>query len=146
MVGNTVATGGASGTIANIGIASGTATVGTVGTTSGEFFGADGKISEDVIRIQDSFYYQDYSYVVKVLVNLLTSGEMRLSQQFILLVGMYLVRLKLLVVQITRITAQTVDSFTPELASTLRTLFITIFGRRLGTVDDGTIFESISKS
>ena len=33
--------------------ASGTATVGTVGSTSGEFFGADGKISEDVMRVQD---------------------------------------------------------------------------------------------
>ena len=39
---------------------------------------------------------------------------------------------------VTRITAQSLESFTPELASTLRTLFIAVFGRRLGTVDDGT--------
>ena len=44
--------------IANIGVASGSATVGTVGKTVGSFFGADGKISEDVMRIQDSNFYQ----------------------------------------------------------------------------------------
>ena len=49
VVGNTVSTGSASGTIANINIATGSANVGTIGTTSGEFFGAEGKISEDVI-------------------------------------------------------------------------------------------------
>ena len=30
------------------------------------------------------------------------------------------------------------DTFTPELASTFTNLFTTVFGRRLGTVDDGT--------
>ena len=39
--------------------------MGTVGDTSGEFFGADGKISEDVMRVQDSNFYQDYSYVIE---------------------------------------------------------------------------------
>ena len=65
-VGNTIAVGSTTGVIANISIASGTATVGTIGDTSGEFFGADGKISEDVMRVQDSIFYQDYSYVVRV--------------------------------------------------------------------------------
>ena len=58
--------GSASATIANIDIASGTANTGTESVTAGEFLGSDGIISEDVNRIQDSFYYQDYSYVVKV--------------------------------------------------------------------------------
>ena len=44
-----------------------------------------------------------------------------------------------------KITPQTVDSFTPELASTLKTLFITIFGRRLGTIDDGLSLIHISE-
>ena len=44
-----------------------------------------------------------------------------------------------------KITPQTVDSFTPELASTLKTLFITIFGRRLGTIDDGTSLKATPK-
>ena len=65
-VGNTVAAGGASGKIANIDTASLTAVVDTTATTVGDFLTEAGKISSDVMRIQDSFYYQDYSYVVKV--------------------------------------------------------------------------------
>ena len=36
-------------------------------------------------------------------------------------------------------------TFTPELASLLRTAFTTIFGRRLGTVDDGTTLRATPK-
>ena len=42
------------------------ATAGTIIETDGEFVGVDGQISENTKRIQDSLYYQDYSYVVKV--------------------------------------------------------------------------------
>jgi len=42
------------------------AKVGSVGYTVGNFIGADGKISESSKRIQDSKYYQDYSYVIKI--------------------------------------------------------------------------------
>jgi len=137
VVGNTVSTGSASGKIANIGIASGTATVGTVGATSGEFFGAEGKISEDVMRVQDSNYYQDYSYVVKVGQSI---NEWRDAIKSTVHPAGWNVFGEVEVVgrAVTRITAQSVDSFTPELASTLRTLFTAVFGRRLGTVDDGT--------
>ena len=41
-----------------------------------------------------------------------------------------------------RIQAQTLESFTPELASLLSTLFTAVFGRRLGTVDDGTTLRA----
>ena len=40
--------------------------VGTVSTSEGVLFGADGRLSESSKKIQDSFYYQDFSYVVKV--------------------------------------------------------------------------------
>lgn len=40
--------------------------VGSVGYTVGSFIGADGKISESSKKIQDSKYYQDFSYVVKI--------------------------------------------------------------------------------
>lgn len=39
---------------------------GTVSSSEGVLFGADGRISESSKKIQDSFYYQDFSYVVKV--------------------------------------------------------------------------------
>jgi len=40
--------------------------IGAIGLTTGEFLNADGFISEGSKRIQDSFYYQDYSYVIRI--------------------------------------------------------------------------------
>ena len=136
-VGNTIAVGSTSGTIANISIASATATVGTVGDTSGEFFGADGRISEDVMRVQDSNFYQDYSYVVKVGQSI---NEWRDSIKSTVHPAGWNVFGEVEIVgrAVTGVVAQTVDSFTPELASLFRTIFTSVFGRRLGTVDDGT--------
>ena len=144
VVGNTVSAGGASGTIANIGIASITSSVGNITTTVGEFLGEEGKLSSDVMRIQDSYYYQDYSYVVKVGESINTwrdaikstvhpagwavFGEVEVKS-----------RVKAGVV------AQTLDSFTPELASLFTNLITTVFGRRLGTNDDGTSLRSSPK-
>ena len=144
VVGNTVTAGGASGTIANIGIASITSSVGNITTTVGEFLGEEGKLSSDVMRIQDSYYYQDYSYVVKVGESINTwrdaikstvhpagwavFGEVEVKS-----------RVKAGVV------AQTLDSFTPELASLFTNLITTVFGRRLGTNDDGTSLRSSPK-
>ena len=46
-------------------LATATTTVSAVATTSGTFLNEDGHISETTMRIQDSLYYQDYSYVIK---------------------------------------------------------------------------------
>ena len=43
-----------------------TATIGTQITTSGKYINQDGHISEGSKKIQDSLYYQDYSYVIRV--------------------------------------------------------------------------------
>ena len=136
-VGNTIAVGSTTGVIANIGIASGTASVGTVGSTSGEFFGADGKVSEDVMRVQDSSFYQDYSYVVRVGQSI---NEWRDAIKSTVHPAGWNVfgEVEIIGRATTGITAQTVDSFTPEFASLFRTMFVSVFGRRLGTVDDGT--------
>ena len=136
-VGNTIAVGSTSGTIANISIASATATVGTVADTSGEFFGADGRVSEDIIRVQDSNFYQDYSYVVRVGQSI---NEWRDAIKSTVHPAGWNVFGEVEIVgrATTGIVAQTVDSFTPELASLFRTIFTSVFGRRLGTVDDGT--------
>lgn len=40
--------------------------VGTIGTTIGNFVNERGKISNDSMRLQDSFYYQDFSYVARL--------------------------------------------------------------------------------
>lgn len=57
---------GASATICQCDVASILPETGTVSTSEGVLFGADGRISESSKKIQDSFYYQDFSYVVKV--------------------------------------------------------------------------------
>ena len=141
VAGNTIAVGSTSGTIANISIASATASVGTVADTSGEFFGADGRISEDVMRVQDSNFYQDYSYVVKVGQSI---NEWRDAIKSTVHPAGWNVFGEVEIVgrAVTGVVAQSVDSFTPELASLFRTLFTNVFGRRLGTVDDGTTLRA----
>jgi len=44
----------------------GTATIGALITTAGKYINQNGHLSEGSKKIQDSLYYQDYSYVVKV--------------------------------------------------------------------------------
>lgn len=53
----------ASGT--SVGSAFGLAELGTVYTTPGNFINSDGKISDSSKRIQDSRFYQDYSYQIR---------------------------------------------------------------------------------
>ena len=135
--GNTVSTPGASATIVQIDTPTITPSVGTTATTSGEFLGERGKVSSDVMRVQDSFYYQDYSYVVKVGESINT---WRNTIKRTVHPAGWAVFGEVSIVSSVKagIQAQTLDSFTPELASLFKTVFTTIFGRRLGTVDDGT--------
>ena len=58
--------GGATGTVVAISKALGSSTVGTTSTSSGFYRGINHLLGEDLIRIQDSYYYQKYSYEVIV--------------------------------------------------------------------------------
>ncbi len=57
---------GASGTIIKADIATASSSVATTSTSIGEYSGIRSLLGEDLNRIQDSFYYQDYSYEVQV--------------------------------------------------------------------------------
>lgn len=57
---------GSEATIVSVNEPSLKASVGPIIESIGGFVNADGKISESSKKIQDSFYYQDYSYVIKV--------------------------------------------------------------------------------
>ena len=139
---NTIAVGGSkSGTIANISTAVGTAQIGQIAKTSGNFLTAAGQISEVNIRVQDSLYYQDYSYVIRVgeSINLWRDAiKSTVHPAGWAVFG----QVDIVGRADARITPQTVESFTPELASTLRGIFTTVFGRRLGTIDDGTALKA----
>jgi len=144
VVGNSITTAGASGTIANIDIATGTAQVGTIANTAGNFLNSEGQISEVNVRVQDSYYYQDYSYVIKVGQSI---NEWRDAIKSTVHPAGWAVFGEVEVVgrANAQVSIQTVDSYSPELASTLRTIFTTVFGRRLGTVDDGTSIKATAK-
>ena len=123
-----------------------TSVIGTVGTTVGNFVDDKGKVSVDTMRIQDSLYYQDYSYVVRIGQSINewresvrrsvhpagwnVFGEVSFASQ--------------VAARIQNPAAGSVgdsvsdETFTPELASTFTNLFTTIFGRRLGTTTDST--------
>ena len=57
---------GASGTIVKADIATATSSVATSATSEGSYTGINSLVGEDLIRVQDSYYYQDYSYEVQV--------------------------------------------------------------------------------
>ena len=67
-----VDSGGASAEIAAISRARGQSTVASTSTDIGNYSGINNLLGEDLIRLQDSFYYQDYSYEVIVGQSLVT--------------------------------------------------------------------------
>ena len=144
VVGNTVSTTTGSGVIANIDTAIGTGQVGTFTETSGNFLDNDGILSNELQRIQDSFYYQDYSYVVRVGDSINTWRDAIKST--VHPAGWNVFGEVEVVGSVSaKVSVQTLDSYSPEFASALRGVFTTIFGRRLGTVDDGTSIRANSK-
>ena len=139
---NTIAVGvSKSGTIANISTAVGTAQVGQIAKTAGNFLTSAGQVSEINIRVQDSFYYQDYSYVVRVGESINTWRDAIKSTVHPAGWAVF-GQVDVVGRADARISAQTLESFTPELASTIKGLFTEIFGRRLGTIDDGTALKA----
>ena len=57
---------GATATIVTADIATGTTAVTTTGTEAGAYPNVYNRLGEDLVRIQDSYYYQDYSYEVQI--------------------------------------------------------------------------------
>ena len=57
---------GGSGTLKRLDVASATVNVVAVADTDGKFLNEDGYVSEQTMKVQDSLYYQDFSYVLKV--------------------------------------------------------------------------------
>jgi hypothetical protein len=122
----------------------------------GDFITDRGKVSEDSMRVQDSYYYQDYSYVVRIGESINqwreairrsvhpagwnVFGEVSFATS--------LAEAQLNSLRIQAPAAGSVgdftgdDTFTPELASILTAIFQNIFGRRLGTTTDGTTLVS----
>ena len=144
--------GGITGTVVQEEGAFGSAKLESVIRSDGAFITDRGKVSEDTMRVQDSFYYQDYSYVVRIgqsinqwresIRNSVHPAGWNVFGEVSFATSLAQAQTNSLRIQVP--TAGSVqdfigdDTFTPELASTLTNLFTEIFGRRLGTLTDGS--------
>jgi len=137
----TAGSSGRTATVLKHDLATATSTVGAVVDTAGEFINEDGHLSETTMKIQDSLYYQDFSYVIKVgrsITDWRDSFKKTMHTAGFYFTGQ---------VDIASQVNNQIRSFTgvnsgltfdPGADLVINTLFSTIFGRRLGTVDDGT--------
>src|SRR6056300_218995 len=132
--------GGATATVEKNDLGTATMTIGSVVDTAGTFINQDGWVSETAMRIQDSLYYQDFSYVIKVG---RTINDWRDSfKKTMHTSGFYFTGQVDIQTQISAQIKRTIGINSgvdyEQVALIVNTLFSTIFGRRLGTVDDGT--------
>ena len=134
-----------SATITRLDVASATIDVVSVADTDGKFLNEDGYVSEQTMKVQDSLYYQDFSYVLKVGQSI---NDWRDSfKKTMHTAGFYFTgqvdlqnRLSLKVrAPVAGIVSGAIDT---PLFNILNVLFTTVFGRRLGTIDDGTTLRS----
>ena len=132
---------GATATIAKVQQSTATTTVTAVGDTNGAFINEDGHISDDAMRIQDSLYYQDFSYVIKVgrAINDWRDSFKKTMHTS----GFYFTGQVNIENRISAQISQPVDGQISGISESpifgvISQLFSTIFGRRLGTTDDGT--------
>src|SRR6056300_1408153 len=137
-------TSGATATVKITDLATATATVGATADTAGTFLNEDGHVSETTMRIQDSLYYQDFSYVIKVG---RTINDWRDSFKKTMHTGGFyftgLVNISSQVdAQIQSITGLNSGATGTPIKDVLNTLYSKLVGRRLGTVDDGTSLAS----
>jgi len=132
---------GGSGTIAKNDVATATIEVVSVADTDGRFINEDGKLSETTMKIQDSKYYQDFSYVLKVARSIAVwrdSFKKTMHTAGFYFTGQVDIQSKLSAKGRLPIIGAVSGSVEIPLFQILNTLFSSIFGRRLGTVDDGT--------
>ena len=142
----TVASGTGSATLKKLDVTTSTVNVTAVVDTDGRFINEKGHISESTMKVQDSLYYQDFSYVLKVgnSINLWRDAFKKTMHTS----GFYFTgqvdienRLNMKVKVAEAINTGTIGE---PIISMMKLIFETVFGRRLGTVDDGTSLRSNS--
>ena len=118
-----------------------TAAIDTKVTTTGKYINQDGHISESSKKIQDSLYYQDYSYVIRVgeSINKWRDAIKSATHPS----GFYVTGEVNIATQVSaQISSPVLGVSSGEsddpIFSIVNTLFTTVFGRRLGTTTDGT--------
>ena len=136
---------GASATIAKVDQPTATSTVTAVADTAGTFVNEDGHVSEDAMRIQDSLYYQDFSYVIKVgraINDWRDSFKSTMHTSGFYFTGQVNIESQVDATINNVITGEISGVTDSPIFGVISQLFMTIFGRRLGTTDDGTTLRS----
>ena len=139
----TASPGGATATISKIDVATATTTVDSVVVTQGSYITEDGFISENTMKVQDSLYYQDYSYVIKVgrsIADWRDSYKKTLPPSGFYFTGQVNIQsqLDLKLRNVTGINTGVVE----VIQGVIKIVFAPIIGRRLGTASDGTALRA----
>jgi len=132
--------GGATATTAINDFGTASISIGPVADTAGAYINQDGQISETTMKIQDSLYYQDFSYVIKVgrtINDWRDSFKKTMHTSGFYFTGQVDIQTQVNA-QLRSMTGVNSSEIYEGVALIVNTLFSTIFGRRLGTVDDGT--------
>jgi hypothetical protein len=140
----TGSTSGAYGTIKKFDQSTATTTVTALLDTAGVYINQDGHVSENAMKIQDSLLYQDFSYIIKVGRSI---NDWRDSfKKTMHSAGFYIQGQVNIATQVNaelrNITGINSGEVNTPIDTVINTLFTTIFGRRLGTIDDGTTLRA----
>ena len=117
----------------------------SVSDTDGQFINERGKISETTMRIQDSLYYQDFSYVIKVgrsISQWRDAFKKTMHTSGFYFTGQVDIESQIVVTAKGPVQGVTSGVLETPLLSIVNTLFTTVFGRRLGTNSDGTTLRA----
>jgi len=140
-------TSGIEGTIRVNDLATASTTVGAVVDTDGTYLNEDGHVSESTMKVQDSLYYQDFSYVIKVgraIVDWRKTFKDTMHPTGFYVTGQVNIETRLNAKLQSPVEGVVSGIEHAGLALIIDTLFSTMLGRRLGTVDDGTTLRSNS--
>ena len=128
-------------TLKKLDISTATVNVVSVADTDGEFISERGKLSETTMRVQDSLYYQDYSYVIKVgqsIARWRDAFKKTMHTSGFYFTGQVDIESRITVTASGPVKGVTSGIEETPLLSIVNTLFTTVFGRRLGTNSDGS--------
>ena len=131
--------------VAKIDVANVAVAVAASTDTDGTYISERGKLSETTMKVQDSLYYQDFSYVLKVGQSInqwRDAFKKTMHTAGFYFTGQVDVTSRISMKMRSPIIGEVSGAVNIGLFGIANTLFSTIFGRRLGTKSDGTTLRA----
>ena len=128
-------------TLKKLDVSSASVEVVSTSDTDGAFISERGKLSETTMRVQDSLYYQDYSYVIKVgqsIARWRDAFKKTMHTAGFYFTGQVDIESRITVTAGGPVRGVTSGTDETPFLTIANTIFLTVFGRRLGTNSDGT--------